>query len=1084
MVNCGWAKEVLKRGRGSVLFALLVLGGISLFRHDASNAAPPSRSVTPNPTSLIGGLPLAFESNIGQFGQPVKYLARGAGYGLYLTPTRAILTLPSYQAKPAGLSSIEMQFAGANPDAAMSGIGLLPGHSNYLVGNDPSRWIHNVPQFSRVHYRSLYKGVDLDFYGNQGKLEYDFAVSPGADASQIELALHGVQQLRITANGDLVFSVGERDLRFQAPRIYQMVENREQQVDGHFVIRADGRAGFEIGNYDRSRTLVIDPVLAFSTYLGGSGAESCAAIAGAAFVPHCPSIAVDSASRVYIAGATTSPGSSFPGGGSASLKGSADVFVARISSNGTALAVDYVTYVGGSGIEYPTGVAVDSGFNVYLAGNTTSSDFPTANGFKSSASGNHAFVTKLDPTGSATLYSTYLAGSGTDSASGVVLDGQAQVYVFGTTTSADFPTTPGALQSTAKATNQFFFSKLNPAQSGSSSLLYSTFIGGSAPSNGVVTGGAVAVDSNLNVYLAGGTNFTDMPVLNAYQGSLQGGTNVWAAELKAPTNNTQQYVANYETYLGGAGDSAQVTVAYGIASDGTSTYITGSTTSNAFSLPTGISPFQSSNAGGTDAFLAKFGQPTTIGTTQGTVPLNYFTYLGGSGMDVGLAVVADAASQNARVTGLTQSGDFPNTNPLPGSSGGGTDAFFARLVTNVSTGSTNTSSTSILGGSGNDIGTSITTDASLNAFVAGETTSGNFPTAASPGQPPVGPVQASLNGPSDAFISKLGANTTGLSLMCPSSPSTVCSPTGVTVSPSPVGVGNTVTFTYPIYNTTDPVNGVVFTDTVQGTNSQISSVSASPSGTCTISNNTTALCNLGTVSTSGVTTNGSTMTVASAATVTIQVTATAPASGSPAPPKPPDIGNTATLTIAGTGFSRTAGGSASVNDFGVQASPASQLVTAGNQATYNVIVTPSGPISESVSLGSCTGLPGGANCVFSNNPIANLNSGAQSRTLEITTTPRVTTPASLFRNGRPIYAFWFPISGLALIGAGAGRRRRWLIGVLVVAVLGFVVLQAGCGSSGPGTSSTTGTPAGTYTVTLNATSGSATRSTAVTLIVQ
>jgi hypothetical protein len=190
------------------------------------------------------------------------------------------------------------------------------------------------------------------------------------------------------------------------------------------------------------------------------------------------------------------------------------------------------------------------------------------------------------------------------------------------------------------------------------------------------------------------------------------------------------------------------------------------------------------------------------------------------------------------------------------------------------------------------------------------------------------------------------------------------------------------------------------------------------------------------------------------------------------------------LTIAGTSFQNTAAQTALVNDFVVQATPSSQTVSAGNQASYTITVTPTGVIPESVSLGSCSGLPAGANCVFSGNPIPNLNSGPQNRTLDITTTPRVTTPASLFRNSRILYAFWFPVSGLALIGAGVTRRRRWLAGLFIVCTVGAVVLQAGCGSSSGNTATTTGTPAGTYTVTMNATSGGATRSTAVTLVVQ
>jgi Beta-propeller repeat len=1086
MVNCGQVAAVLKRGRGTAPLVFLVLGGIVLFKQDSARQfrlTPASNPVVA--TSVVARFPLSFEPNVGQTAAPVKFLAHGSDYGLYLTSSEAVLALSGRT--PSGLkeSFIRMRFA--NSQATAEAAQLLPGRTNYFIGNDPSRWKRNVPQYARVQYRDVYPGVDLAFYGNQGRLEYDFDVRPGADPRQIELNFEGAEKVEIAENGDLVVAGTDREVRFEEPRVFQETSAGVRHVDGTFVLLAGNRVGFKVGDYDRSRDLIIDPVLAYSTYLGGSGAESCAAIAGAQFVPHCPAITVDSASRVYIAGATASPGPSFPGAGSSvTLNGSADVFVARISNSGSALAVDYVTYLGGSGIEYPTGIGVDSGFNVYVAGNTSSSDFPTANGLQSSASGNHGFLTKLDSSGSVNLYSTYLSGSGTESISAMTLDSQARVYVFGTTTSPDFPTTPGALQSAANATNQFFFAKLNPAQNGNNSLLYSTFIGGSNPSNGVVVGGAIAVDSNFNVYLAGGTNFTDMPVVNAFEGILQGGTNVWAARLIAATNNTQQYTLSYETYFGAPNDNTQVDIAHGVATDGTSMYITGSTTATGFTPVTGTTAFQSANAGGTDAFIARFGVPTTIGTTQGTVPLNYFTYIGGSSTDVGVALVVDSA-QNARLTGFTQSSDFPNSNPLTGSPGGGpADAFYARIATSLGSSSSSTSSTSILGGSGTDLGTSIATDVSLDSYVAGETASGNFPTAASPGQPVIAPVEATLSGPSDAFISKLGASTTGLDFACPAI-ATTCPPSNPTVNPSPVGAGSNVTFIYSIYNTSDPVTGVIFTDNanqVANASANSSIVSAIPSsGSCT-SNGATAVCNLGTVNSSTIVTSGSTTTVSAPVTVTVTVAATPPPPSGPTPAQPPNIGNTGLLTIAGTNFQRTASQTSVVNDFGVQATPNTQTVTAGNQATYTITVTPSGPIPESVSLGQCSGLPSGANCVFSNNPIANLNTGAQNRTLDITTTARVTTPASLFHPGGPLYAFWFPVSGLALIGAGTARKRRWLVGAFVLCTLMVMALQVGCSSSSGNASTTTGTPAGTYTVTLNATSGSATRSTAVTLIVQ
>jgi hypothetical protein len=695
----------------------------------------------------------------------------------------------------------------------------------------------------------------------------------------------------------------------------------------------------------------------------------------------------------------------------------------------------------------------------------------TASAFQSTPGsvGNHVFVAKLDSSGSANLYSTYLSGTGIDTASGFAVDILGRAYVIGTTTSPNFPTTGGALQPTPAATNQFFFSKVDPAASGTNSLLYSTYIGGSTPSNGAVMGGAVAVDSSFNVYLTGGTTFTDMPVVNAYQSALKGAgtSDVWAARLNAPANNTQQYIPLYETYLGGSGND----VGYGVASDGTSAYITGSTSSSDITLPTATTAFQSTNKGGIDAFVAKFGTPVTTGTTQGSVPLSYFTYLGGGSTDTGLAIVADS-SQNARVTGFTDSSDFPVAiSPIQGSSGGGRDAFFARILTSTTSTTTNTSSSTFLGGSGTDVGTSVALDSSLNDYVAGETKSGNFPLAS--------PLQPSLSGPSDAFVSKLGPSTSGLSMpaVTPANALPAGNAANPAVSPSPTGVGSQVTFTYYIYNTTDPVSGVVFTDTL-GANSGAASAAASP-GTCASSTNGTIVCSLGTVPTSTTTTSGTTTTLNFAAKVTVTVTAaTSVLSGSFS------LGNSAALSFPGSTLPSISG-TATVNDFAITASPASVTVTSGASAVYVVKVTPTGagfPGSVSFSCGS--GLPSGASCSFINNPVLNMNNGPQSRSMQIATTARVTTPAALFRERKLFYAVWLPISGLAVIGTGISRKRRALLGVFFSMIVGMVLLQAGCGSSKSSTTTTTGTPAGTYTVTVNAISGSATRTTTVQLTVK
>jgi len=1098
MVNCGRWGAILRRGRLSVICALLVFGGVTLLRHDLSTTPIASSHLkTVEPSSLLARLPVAFELNVGQSAGPVKFLAHGSGYGLFLTPQEAVLSLSPAQGSSA--PTVIMQFAGANPAADLSGTEKLPGHSNYFIGNDPSRWLRNGSQFARVRYGSLYSGINLDFYGNEGRLEYDFTVAPGADPQQIQLQFKGAD-VHLASNGDLVLASEGRELRFQSPHVYQKSADHEDVVGGRFVLLSKSRAGFEVGPYDRSRALVIDPVLTYSTYLGGSGDESCAAIAGTAFVPHCPAVAVDSASRVYVAGATTLA-ADFSGNPpnlngwavptalnhSGPITGSSpDVFVARISSTGTALALDYLDFIGGTATDYPTGIGIDSGFDVYVAGNTSSSDFPTVNGFQSSATGNHGFVSKLDP-GANLLYSTYITGSGSDSVSDLAVDNRGRAYVFGITSSPDLQTTAGALQPAypAGVTNQYFFEKLDPAQNGANSLLYLTYFGGTTPTSGAVSGGGIAVDSNLNVYVAGGTTFTDMPAVNAYRSTLSGGVDVWTAKLKAPTTNTQQYSVVYETYFGGTGDE----VAYGVAVDGTSAYVTGTTNSNPGTaspdivIPTGTTPFQKclddptnpatcsnpASPAPLDAFVAKFGSPVVTGTTQGTVPVNYFSYLGGSGTEAGLGITVDS-TQNVRITGFTNSGNFPNTNSLPGVSGGGTDAFLARIATSSGVGS----GTSILGGSGTDLGTSIATDISLNSYIVGETTSSDFPIASA-----IAPIPRAVPpGNSDAFVSKLGPDVTGLLLQCPAT--LTCSPGGGTASPTPVGVGNKVTFTYPIYNIKDPVVGAIFTVPPNpGSNAQITGASSSAGGNCTFTTST-ATCNLGTLNTSTMTTSGTVTTLTSTASVTITMTA-APTN----PPGPYQIGTSGILNIAGTSIQANAFLSAQVNDYTVSATPATQTVTAGNQATYSVTVTPLGGLAfpNSVSLGPCTGLPAGASCVFAQNPIPNLN-GAQNRTMEITTTPRVTTPASLFRHSNIFYGFWLPISGLAFVGVGVTRKRRWLVGVFVICTLGVMLLQSGCGSYSSNSSTTTGTPAGTYTVTVGATSGSATRNTTVTLTVQ
>jgi hypothetical protein len=1096
MVNRSGVGPAFARVRGLVLLVLLVLGAAWLFRRDI---ATPNTPILPASSTQIraslAGLPLSFEPNQGQTDSSAKFLAHGRGYGLYLTPSEAVLTQSEGSPNHLRQTAVEMQLSGANQSPEMAGADRLAGHSNYFIGNDPSRWLRNIPQYGRVQYREVYPGIDLAFYGNQNQLEYDFEVSPGSDAHQIQLNFKGATNVSVASNGDLVLGLDGRELRFQAPHVYQKFPAGIQTVAGSFEMRGKNSAGFAVGAYDHSRALVIDPVLAFATYLGGTGEESCTAITGATagFVPHCPAIAVDSGGRIYVAGATTSTGT-FSGATPTVIgtMGTSDVFVSRISlgSSGgvTTSTLDYVTYIGGaSGTQYPTGVGVDSGFNVYVAGTTNSATYPTtASAFQSTAvapGSNHAFVSKIDSTGSVNLYSTYLSGSGVDTASNMAVDSQGRVYVIGTTTSPDFPTTIGALQAHPAATNQFFFAKVNPTLNTVNSLQYSTYIGGSAPTNGVVTGGAVAVDASFNVYLAGGTNFTDMGtpqpwIANAYKSGAQGGLDVWAAKLNAPPANTQQFTLDYGTYFGGSGDD----VAYGVASDGTDTYITGSTTSSNITVPNTTLAFQTTNLGGGDAFVAKFGVPAISGTTQGTVPLDYFSYLGGTSQDAGLSIAADTLG-NAYLTGLTASGDFHLANAFQGTFGGGAfDAFVARLNTTGTSTTSSTSTSSYLGGTGADIGTSIALDSSLNTYVAGETVGGVFPTKS----PLAG--GGSISGASDAFVAQLGPNTSALTMPDPTPAGALpaCKAKNPTVSPTPVGVGSPVTFTYYIYNQGDPVSGVFFTDQL-GVNSGSTSASTSQGSCGSAVTSGTLTCPLGTVNSSTLTTLtaantcGAMQSVNFAAKVTVTVNApTTVLQGSGS------VGNSANLSFPG-GATPSIGGTATVNDYSVSAtSTTPTAIVSGDSVKFSILVTPTGSgFPESVAITCGAGLPAGSACAFpdpTGSTISSMSSGPQSRTLAISTTARVTTTGGLLKHG-VTYALWLPILGVGLMGAGVSRKRRVLLGLFVTLLLGMALLQMGCSSSSTH-QTTTGTPAGTYTVTVNAASGTATRTTTVQFTVQ
>ncbi len=1040
---------------------------------DSSSPVASSQNAVPV-MAAYHHLPLIFEPNQGQSDPEVKFLAHGSGYGLFLTADKAVLTLrrsaAGSQHSFPQFSVVSMTLEGASANSAVSGTDELPGKSNYFIGNDPAKWHTDVPQFARVRYHELYPGIDLVYYGKQGQLEYDFEAAPGSNPKEVTLRFQGAESLAIDAAGNLVLTVGDGRVSLEAPRVYQRFGEDERRVDGRFELRGQDRVGFALGTYDQRRAIIIDPVLTYSTYLGGSSDEACTVILGVATgVAGCPAVAVDTSLNAYIAGSTMS--TDFPKRGSpfqAGLAGTANVFVAKFNS--TANTLLFSTYLGGNTVDTTAGLVVDAGTNVIVAGNTTSSNFPTRGtnaAFQTTplSTHNHAFISKLDSLGHTLIYSTYLSGNGVDTATGVTLDLGSNAYVTGITTSTEvqtgFPSTLGAFQGSPKAPSQFFLTKVNPSLSGVNSVPYSTYFGGSTPSNGETMGGGVAVDVNSNVYITGGTNFTDMPVLNAFQTTLAGGLDVFVASLNPAAVTGTQLL--YSTYLGGTGDD----IGYGIAVDSAlNTYVTGSTTSTNFPAA-GTGVFQPAQGGGIDAFLAKLGAVGTNGINVGTVPLNYFTYLGGSADDIGLGIVVDSAgqglvgSQGARITGWTDSADFPvRNNPVQAGFGGGHDAFVARIDTSATSSDASGHYATFLGGSSDDYGTGIAVDVQGASYVSGETKSANFLIEAPPQNPSF---QPSLNGGSDAFLSKLG-------------PLLAFNVTVVTSPGTTVSVGNPVTFTYTIENVGDFASGITFTDNLQPGAAFVSATTSNSSNSCGQPNGGTVVCNIGSLN------SGGTGETGGSATVTVVLT---PIANTTPQTSPISLSNSGSVSVAGSTFSAGSGATVTVNDFSLNMAPSTATVAAGVPAQYTATLAPTGIFPSTVSVACSSGLPTAATCTETTSSFQNLN-GPVSTDLIINTVARVTTTTQLAPRERLFYAMGLPVFGLAVLGIGVGkvpRTRRAVLGLLLSGFLALIVFQVGCSSSAT-TTTTIGTPAGTYVVTVTATSGSATRTQTVTLVVQ
>ncbi|HEY6274643.1 MAG TPA: SBBP repeat-containing protein [Terriglobales bacterium] len=628
-----------------------------------------------------------------------------------------------------------MKLIGSNPHANMEGVDQLPGKTNYFIGHDPQKWRTNVPNYGKVRYAGVYPGVDLIYYGNQGQLEYDFVVAPGADPSEIELDVGAAQaaSLRLDANGDLALGIQGGEVGFHKPVAYQPaptpgsgIRTERAPVKCHYRLTRRNRVMFEVASYDRTRPLIIDPTLKYSTYLGGTANDEGTAVA------------VDTLGRAYITGQTSSVNFPTTAGAFQTRYGKdTDAFVTKLNSAGSGLV--YSTYLGGSSSDFGESIAVNASGDAYVTGQTDSTDFPVTPGaFQTKCAGAcgtkspDTFVTELNSAGSALVYSTYLGGTSSDQGNGIALDSSGNAYVVGWTDSTDFPTTAGAAQvAYGGGDEDAFVTKLNPQ---GSALVYSTYLGGSGDEFGY----AIALSSSGNAHVTGYTNSTDFPTTSgAFQTSLK------APEAAFVTNlNASGSAFLYSTYLGGSGTGANPCSACGAS-------ITVDTMGNAYvsgltwelDFPTTPGAFQTSYAGGFhDAFLTKL-------NPEGSA-LVYSTYVGGSSDDGAVAIKVDAGG-TLYVRGNTFSHNFPVTpDAFQPAIGGESDAFFLELSP---TGSALVYST-YLGGLGSEFGkatSSLALQGSVNpsVYLTGYTNSTNFPTTA-------GAFQTTFGGVYDAFVAK------------------------------------------------------------------------------------------------------------------------------------------------------------------------------------------------------------------------------------------------------------------------------------------------------------------------------------------
>jgi hypothetical protein len=665
----------------------------------------------------LAGLPLHFEANQGQWNPQVRYAARSGAGTVFLTARGPVLASSSHR--------IDLNLLHSNLTPQLDGLDRLAVRTNYFVG-DRSKWHTGVAQFGRVAYRAVYPGIDVVYYGNRNQLEYDFVLQAGADPRSIRLQFRGADQVSLTPEGDLLVRSGDVHFVQKRPVIYQEDPRTavRHPVEGRYTLLGGGIAGVRVAAYDRAQPLVVDPVLEYSTFVGGSMTDAITAVAS------------DSKGHLFAVGYTYNSDLVFsPGALQVKNNGTINVLALEFDpTQSGANSLLYLSYLGGGRSDQPTALALDSQGQMYIAGTTTSSDFPMAGnsvqttyhiGATATVFLPEAFVAIINPNASL-VYGTYYGGTGGDTPYGIGLDAQGNIYVCGTTLSTDFPSTGSAYQATLNGPSDAFLLKINP---NSSTVAYATYLGGEGPDDGR----GIAVSPGGLVYFAVSTMSMQFPMAgNPYQNTLLGFENLAIGVMDMTQTGISSLV--YSTYFGGS----TLDEVRQIALDSSGRLLlTGWTLSSDY--PTTANAFQPTAPGMAVAFVTRV-QPRSAPAQF----LDYSTFLGGSGGDVAYGIASDSAGL-IYVTGYTLSIDFPVT---PGSLnvyyGSGIDIFLVKLNPAVA-GSGALLYGTFLGGDGTNVASGLALAPDGTIFLGGYT-SGSIPITSSAFQGTFG------GGFSDGFV--------------------------------------------------------------------------------------------------------------------------------------------------------------------------------------------------------------------------------------------------------------------------------------------------------------------------------------------